>query len=251
MNRVIGILILACLAWSPMVAAQLSGTLFSNADERAYLDVLRRNFLAERLARGFDIQESDIVIPEIEDGTATEAAPAGPVYYTLGGIMSRRDGSRRIWLNNRALEENQLPANASVMSSNGALVLQFPTPNGNRILRPGQTLELNAGSVVENYKRTVTAPAPPITALPGEDETPAADTAEQTDSATATASDTSQASGQGSDEETDLDAALSNLPPELMNNPAAIEGIINILSSRADRLEDEREQEEEEDEEAL
>ena len=51
-------------------------------------------------------------------------------------------------------------------------------------------------------------------------------------------------------DEEDLDTAISNLPPELMNNPAALAEIINILSSRADRLEDDREREEEGDEEA-
>jgi hypothetical protein len=248
MNRIVAIGILAGLTWSPISSAQLNGTLFSNSEERAYLDVLRSNFLAERLARGFDIQESDIVIPQIEEAAGTETAPEGPVYYTLGGIMNRRDGSRRIWLNNRALEENQLPANARVVSNNGLLVLQFPTANGTRILRPGQTLELNTGSVVENYQRiqaeTTTAQQSQAVAqgtdTPAESNVPSA--------ATPTTSQTTDT--QAASDEEDLDTAISNLPPELMNNPAALAEIINILSSRADRLEDDREREEEGDEEA-
>jgi hypothetical protein len=248
MNRIMVVFTGICLGWSSLATAQLQGTLFSNEEERAYLDVLRRNFLAERLARGFDIEETDIVIPDIESGN--EAAPAGPVYYTLGGIMSRRDGTRRIWLNNQPLEENRLPANASVISDNGILVLQFPTPNGVRILRPGQTLELNGGDVVPNYRRTPSlVPGLAESSAPEEQQAPDNDTPVEestSEPANSTASRTSQRAAPSGDDDEDeaLNAAVGNLPEDLMNNPAAIEDIINILSSRADRLEDERELEE-------
>lgn len=238
------------LTWSPVALAQLQGTLFSNEEERAYLDVLRRNFLNERLSRGFDIQDAEIIIPELVEESEA-AAPTGPVYYTLGGIMSRRDGTRTVWLNNQSLEESRLPSNARVLTVDGIAVLQFSTPNGNIILRPGQTLELNGGTVMANYQRPQnTAPVQaPASASPEgdeENETDAEDPSPVPDTAQPALTGTTANSG----DEDILDNAISNLPADIMNNPASIENMINVLSRRADQLEDEQDLQEEADEEA-
>lgn len=147
-------LILACcmLASAP-VAAQLTGTLFTSAEQREYLDYLRQEFLASSSERGFDIDEAEI--PEIPEAVAEAAEAAGPEAYTLGGIVSLRDGTQRIWLNGKALGEAELPREARLVRDNGVPALRFSTANGTYLLRPGQTLELTAGSVVENYQRQV------------------------------------------------------------------------------------------------
>lgn len=151
-------LILSCgIIASTPATAQLTGTLFTSPEQREYLDYLREEFLASSSERGFDIDEAEI--PEIPEAVA-EAEAAGPVVYTLGGIVSLRDGTQRIWLNGKALSESELPSEARLVSDNGMLVLRFSTANGTYLLRPGQTLELTAGSVVENYKRQVDAILP-------------------------------------------------------------------------------------------
>lgn len=147
-------LILACGMIAAMpAAAQLTGTLFTSPEQREYLDYLRQEFLASSSERGFDIDEAEI--PEIPEAVAEAEAEAGPVVYTLGGIVSLRDGTQRIWLNGKALSESELPGEARLVRDNGMLVLRFSTANGTYLLRPGQTLELTAGSVVENYQRSV------------------------------------------------------------------------------------------------
>jgi len=144
------ILTLACcmLAGSP-VTAQLTGTLFTSPAQREYLDYLRQDFLARSRERGFDISEAEI--PDIP-GAVAEAAQV-PVLYTLGGIVTLRDGTQRIWLNGTTLSEAELPSEARLIRDNGAPALRFTTATGSYVLRPGQTLELTAGSVMENYQR--------------------------------------------------------------------------------------------------
>jgi hypothetical protein len=75
------------------------------------------------------------------------------VLYTLGGIVTLRDGTQRIWLNGTTLSEAELPSEARLIRDNGAPALRFTTATGSYVLRPGQTLELTAGSVMENYQR--------------------------------------------------------------------------------------------------
>lgn len=133
------------------VAAQLTGTLFTSPAQREYLDYLRQDFLASSSERGFDITEAEI--PEIPTAVA-EAEAAGPEVYTLGGIVSLRDGTQRIWLNGKALSEAELPPEADLVRDNGMLALRFSTANGTYLLRPGQTLDLAEGLVLENYQRS-------------------------------------------------------------------------------------------------
>jgi hypothetical protein len=142
-----------CMLPPAPALAQLTGTLFTSPEQREYLDYLRQEFLATSSERGFDIDEAEI--PEIPEAIAEAEEAAGPVVYTLGGIVSLRDGTQRIWLNGKALSEAELPGEARLVRDSGMSVLHFSTANGTYLLRPGQTLELTAGSVVENYQRQV------------------------------------------------------------------------------------------------
>lgn len=129
--------------------AQLEGKLFTTPEQRTYLDALRREFLAASREAGFDIEESEIP-PLPED---TNASLPERVEYTLGGIMARRDGSHTIWLNNRSLTEKELPEGALVVNENNRLALRFRTDAGEKLLLPGQTIEINSGAVQERYQR--------------------------------------------------------------------------------------------------
>jgi hypothetical protein len=165
---------LAAFASSP-VHAQLTGTLFTTPEQRAYLDYLRQDFLARSRERGFDITEADI--PDIPvQGEATET-PGAPVVHTLGGIVTLRDGTRRIWLDGKALTENELPDGARLVTGNGGPALRFTTTNGSYLLRPGQTLQLTEGNVTEKYQRQQQMPEPaPAAAEPADDAQAAAET---------------------------------------------------------------------------
>lgn len=172
-----------CLLACGPVAAQLAGTLFTSPAQREYLDYLRQDFLARSSERGFDI--SDAEIPDIPVAVAAAQESEGPVFYTLGGIVTLRDGTQRIWLNGNTLSEAELPSEARLVRDNGAPALRFTTGTGSYVLRPGQTLELTAGSVIENYQRSVAPEVPDslsAAVLPSGTDVPApVDTAINTD----------------------------------------------------------------------
>lgn len=154
--------LLLLLAATP-ASAQLQGTLFTNPEQRDYLDFLREEHLARSRERGFDIDE--VVIPDLPPEVA--APPPEPVIYRLGGIMSRQDGSHSIWLNGRSLDEDSLPGGATLVRENGTLALRFATPQGAVLLKPGQTLNFDAGRVQESYEEGSSIP-PDVDAPPTE-----------------------------------------------------------------------------------
>lgn len=237
----------------------LQGTLFTNDEQRNYLDYLRQDFLAKNQQNGFDIEESQI--PDIPvDGPA---GPSGPTEYTLGGIMRRSDGSLSIWLNNQLVSEQQLPANARLIRDGATLALQFSTTSGTRLLRPGQTLAIESGAVQERYQRP--PPLPPAPVAPAAESTPASTTApgpaaaeagtdanagnaeaagvtaataaspvvagDAVNAGTAVAAATADATAGN-----DPDAAINNLPPALRNDPDSLESMIQTLQTLRDQV---------------
>jgi hypothetical protein len=159
MKRGLLITLMNCAAVLTMSAgahAQLDGTLFTQPEERAYLDYLREEFLRNNAERGFDIEEATVpVIP-----TAEAAAPTGPTEFSFGGIMARRDGSRSLWLNGALLAESALPAGMSLVGADRGTSLRITHEGKVYVLRPGQTVDLAAGNIMESYQRTpVTAAA--------------------------------------------------------------------------------------------
>ena len=140
-------LLLNVVSSNTSAQSELEGTLFTSPEQRAYLDYLRQEFLARSQERGFDITAAEI--PDIPvDDAASE--PAAPQIYTLSGIVSLRDGSRRIWLNGQE--------GASLVQVDGAPALRFRTDGGSHVVKPGQTLELTKGSVAETYFIEMTSP---------------------------------------------------------------------------------------------
>jgi hypothetical protein len=141
--------------------AQLEGTLFTEPEERAYLDYLRGEFLRNNAEGDFDIEEADI--PEIPEAVVA-TAETGPVEYSFGGAMARRDGVR-IWLNGNLLAESELPEGFRLIESGSNIALQIAQDGKTFVLLPGQTVDVTAGTVVENFQRpaptaeTATAPA--------------------------------------------------------------------------------------------
>jgi len=154
------VLLSACLlGWGPAAPlyAQIEGTLFTSPEQRAYMDFLRAEFLANSQENGFNI-----LVPEIPDivaeATAQEGPPA-PQEFSFGGIMTSRDGSRSVWLNQQLLQESDLPGWVRIVSAAPGLALQLEANGSRWLLKPGQTVDITAGSIVEEYQRPAPAPA--------------------------------------------------------------------------------------------
>jgi len=155
---------LLCVAPAAPLYAQLEGTLFTSPEQRAYMDFLRQEFLANSRDTGFNI-----VVPEIPEVTVEGAeteGPAEPVEFTFGGIMTSRDGSRSVWLNNQLLQESELPDWVRIVAATTGLALQLDANGSRWLLKPGQTVDITSGTIVEEYQRPAPAPeAGPVGAL--------------------------------------------------------------------------------------
>jgi len=161
------------LLQSSTARAQLEGTLFTEPEEREYLDYLRNEFMRNNAANVFDVQE--VEIPDIPDATATQTE-TGPVEYSFGGAMTGREGIR-VWLNGRLLAESELPEGFSVVQSSRNVSLRIVNNGKTYLLLPGQTVDVTTGNVVENFQRPL-APTAEDSGQPSASVNVAADPAE-------------------------------------------------------------------------
>lgn len=149
-NSVCKAAFLACLLVSSAQAQNESsfGTLFTTPEEREYLDYLRDEFVSRNQSDNFDIQED--VIPDIP---VQEDAPAQQVtVYRFGGVMTRRNGSRLVWLNDRQVSENDLPRNVSLTDTNAGTLLVIRNNGITYQLKAGQVFNSEAGGIQESYQ---------------------------------------------------------------------------------------------------
>ena len=231
----VAVLLPHCLQAQPA----LQGTLFTNAEQRSYLDFLREDYLRKNQQEGFYIDAS--LIPDLLP-TATDSQ-AATAQFTLSGIVRRGDGSMRVWLNNLLLAENELPSNARLVRDGATWALQFVTDNGPRLLRPGQTLALDGTEVQERYQRPVAATvveATSTTSAPAAlDEAVELD---QTDVGTADAQNTDSTDTGAATVTTtvagelDPDAAINSLPSELRQNPDSLDSMIQTLQTLREQV---------------
>jgi len=128
------ILILACCTCTLNAQAEPLGRLFHTPEQRALLDTARKT------------------MPMNVGGE--EQAPSAPD-FTLKGVVTRSDGKRSVWLNDR-LEH-----------SAGRAGTQVPVqlPGGEVKLKVGQSIDPATGRVTESYRRpppepVATKPAP-------------------------------------------------------------------------------------------
>ena len=146
------LLVFMLLVSQPSVA-QFHGTIFTSPEERAYLDALREDFLKKSQEKGFDIEQAG---PPPLPVTADEPTEnSAPIEYTLGGILTRNDGSHTVWLNNQPVAERNLPANMKLVTEGALTVLRLQTAAGTFQLKPGQTLNASTGETQEAYQRVV------------------------------------------------------------------------------------------------
>ena len=149
------LLISCCLTITAQ--AQNLDTLFSTQEERDYLDLLRKDFLAKNKENDFDIDKD---IPTLIDFDDDEGNVPAIVEFKLGGIISQSNGTHRVWLNDTNLAETELPDNMQLITSNGSLALQINEQGKNFILKTGQTINISTGHLQEAYQIQATAPLP-------------------------------------------------------------------------------------------
>jgi hypothetical protein len=173
MNRVLVPWSLLLLSWAlcsaTAVHAQLNNSLFTSEQQRSNLNVLRANYLARTKDKGFDITELESEVQPL----ANTSAPVivAPTVYNLSGIIKKTDGSYRIWLNGASLDEGQLPSRLRLIREDTSLALAVSTPQGRKVLRPGQTITVDTGRIEESYQRpavvnAATQASAPTTAMP-------------------------------------------------------------------------------------
>lgn len=121
------ILILACCICTLNAQAEPLGRLFHSPEQRALLDTARKTM---PMNVGGEAQA-----PSIQD-------------FTLKGVVTRSDGKRSVWLNNR-LEHGAGRAGEQV---------PVPVPGGEVKLKVGQSIDPATGRVIESYRRPAPEP---------------------------------------------------------------------------------------------
>jgi len=165
-----GVCNFSCLAFFFMLLlseasfAQLHGKIFTSPEERGYLDSLRKDFLGKSQEAGFDIGLAGSPALPL-NGVGEQAGTAADIEYTLGGILTRKDGSHTIWLNNQPIAEANLPENISLSIDGTLAVLRIATSSGSFTIKPGQTLNASTGDILEAYQRS--SPVTLATDVPG------------------------------------------------------------------------------------
>ena len=126
------------------------GTLFTSPEEREYLDYLRKDFVTRSELATFNIQEDvipDIPVTEEEPGNAEPEI----IEYRFGGVMTRINGNRIAWLNDKQTAESDLPSTMRLVNSESGTTLLNIRANGRAYqLKPGQIINLETGSINES-----------------------------------------------------------------------------------------------------
>ena len=141
------LLVLLSLAMPMPSYGQSFDKIFSTAQERDYLDRLRKEMFAEltEAERMEALREPETIILDFE---------APPTLIHMGGSVKRADGSHTVWLNGVPVNERQLPSNVRLEFIGGMGVLLVDTEEGRITLRPGQTLNASDGVIREDYELT-------------------------------------------------------------------------------------------------
>jgi len=198
----------------PMMApAQEMGILFTEPEEREYLDFLRDEFVRNSQLATFDIDED--VIPDIPIVEETEAAPEEIIRYKFGGIMVRLNGSRMIWLNENQVAESDLPGNMALIETLTGTLLNIRANGTSYQLKPGQTINLSQGTISDAYQLRAEEDSDQSSDPGSEDNDLGAAIIEETANTEAIVAVTQTGSESGEpDAQTELDAILGQLNPE-------------------------------------
>jgi hypothetical protein len=150
--------LLVCAAGAP--AAEL-GRLFFTPAQRAALDGARKQNIRA----------------EVGNDSEQPAAPV-PQHVSVSGLVQRSDGKSTVWVNSRALTEQQQAGGGFIVTPDRKeqrVKLTVPESGRSVDLKVGQTVEVLSGTVAEGYSRGAPlkaadkpAPAPENKASRGE-----------------------------------------------------------------------------------
>ncbi len=144
-------LLILCIALAAAIAPAAAadaplGRLFFTSAQRSSLDTAR----SQRSRATLSAEKNE------------EAAPV-PEVITYGGMVRRSDGKTTVWINNRAMHDNERPDGATLVGRvrpDGGVSLQHPQTGRSVDLKPGQSIELLSGAIEEGGSRRLTAPKP-------------------------------------------------------------------------------------------
>lgn len=211
--------VLLCIYSSPLMA-QSFGTLFTEPEEREYMDFLRDEFVRNSQLATFNINED--VIPDIPITEEVVTTTEEIIRFKFGGIMMRINGNRMVWLNDNQVAENDLPGNMSLVETASGTLLNIRANGTSYQIKPGQSLNVQSGVISDSY---------------------------QSESLPAAATNTPQNNSQDNSEDsntttadTDENSAEENLTLASDQDPAALDAILEQLNLDNEVLDDEQRQ---------
>ena len=111
------------------------------------------------------------------DGTQAPVPPAPPPLpvarnVSIDGVVTRSDGARTVWLNNRAVTGRTAgDLDVAAGKSNSSIRLGVPASGRSVELKVGQSVEIVSGTIAESYSRRPAPKSEPQKAG-GKDQTP-------------------------------------------------------------------------------
>ena len=147
--RLVALIVL--MAGAGTAAGAEFGRMFFTPEQRAALDYFRKlNIRNAEISD--DDRDKDLVAP-----------PPAPEQVSVNGVVRRSDGKTTVWVNRRAVTEQQ-PAGAALNvtpRTDNRVRLSVPKSGRSADLKVGQTVEILSGAIEEGYsRRAVVKPKP-------------------------------------------------------------------------------------------
>lgn len=140
MMRMQNFALIALLALAPAAGAAELGRMFFTPAQRATLDNARRQNIRAEISNDGEQQP-------------TASAPM-PQNVSVNGLIKRSDGKNTVWINNRAVTEQQPGAIGAVIGkSDNRVQLNVPESGRKLDLKVGQSVEIVSGTIEESYLR--------------------------------------------------------------------------------------------------
>ncbi|MDP2282807.1 MAG: hypothetical protein Q8L06_01615 [Pseudohongiella sp.] len=122
--------------------APLPGRLFTTPAERLLLDQMRR-----RGEQGVVVEETRPEFVYIEQEENVRPPPPNNVELNFGGSVTRRDGTRTLWINGESVNEGSLPAGMKVVQHGHLTAMQIQHKDNTFLILPGQRFHLASGVI--------------------------------------------------------------------------------------------------------
>lgn len=156
--------------------AQDFGRFFYTPSERAILDRVRLIPPEEAaLEAAPSLEELADELTQAEEAEGEEE-PLVDQFYRIGGTLSRGGGDYTVWINDVAMDKDSLPEHITLLEpyAFGNLQIVDPLVGQAYKVKPGQTLNLTTGQIIESFEapreRVVTELAESLDGLLEEEE---------------------------------------------------------------------------------